>query len=109
MMPYITFRDTDKEGNLRYYILQRNHPHYVALISEKPVVGSLFCMTVPGYNLWVVFSGVLLGFFVPGYKGVEQEISTVFTDMTDWFLRERILKDPKKYKRWQYNAPIIKS
>lgn len=105
MSPYISFRDTDKEGNLRYYILQRNHPNYLALVSEKPYPESLFCMTVPGYNLWVVFSGTLLGFYIPMYFGVDKEIQGVFTEMTDWFLRERILKEPKKYKKWHYNSP----
>jgi hypothetical protein len=103
--PYITFRDTDKLGELQYYILQRDFPHYVGCISSVPVNWAIIQVGIPGYNLWVVFSGVLQGNFIPSYADVKDELSLVFGAMAQWYLTNRILTDEKKYKKWLSNAP----
>jgi hypothetical protein len=47
-----------------------------------------------------VFDGSLRGNFIPGYRGVEDEIAMVINDMSLWFYENRILKEAKKYKKW---------
>lgn len=100
MSPFLTFKDADKEGNLQLYILQRAFPHYVGVLSYIPVADSFSCIPLSGHNLWINYAGLLRGNFIPSYGGVNQEIEAVFHSMALWFYSERILKDPKRYKKW---------
>ena len=101
MNKYITFRDNDNDGVLQYYILQREFPHYVGLISSIPIPEAMCCSPIPGYNMYVVFSGTLRGNIVPSYKDIVKEIESVFDDMATWYYSERIMKDEKKYKKFK--------
>lgn len=100
MSPFITFRDTDKSGEMQYYILQREYPHYCGRIAYYPTGGSICEVPITGHNLYVSFGGVLRGNFAPAYPKVEEEINHVFHAMALWFYENRVLKEPKRYKKW---------
>lgn len=101
MMPFITFRDKDKNGNLLYYILQRDFPHYVGLLSPYPIEGVLCQSAITGHSLWIVFNGTLRGNMIPSHKGEMVEMQVVFDNMAVWFHSERILLDEKRYKKFK--------
>lgn len=101
MSPYITFRDVDNENKLRYYILQREYPHYVGVLSEKPEADPIGQGTVAKYNLWVIFAGTLRGNFIPAYQDVKKELSFIYQNMADWYYENRILKDESRYKKFK--------
>jgi hypothetical protein len=101
MSPYITYRDTDKSGVLQYFILQRKFPHYQAVILDRPKDGAIVCMPIPGYQLYVTFAGTIQGNYVLSKADLQQELQTVFEQMTDWYYKERILTDQKKYKKFK--------
>lgn len=101
MIPYITYREL-QEGRLQYYILQKEFPHYVGVISSHPVNSTLCQIAIPGYNLWVVFGGTIRGNFIPSYTDIQNEIETEFQKMAIWFLTERIQAEPKKFNKWKY-------
>lgn len=103
MSPYITFRDTDAEGELQYYILQRAYPNYVFLISNHPVESLIQSIQIPGYYMWVVFSGTLMGNFIPGYKNIIDELYHEMNQISIWYYENRILTNPKKYKNLSYD------
>lgn len=98
--PYITYRELH-DGQLQYYILQKEFPHFVGVISSHPVDKTLCQISIPGYNLWVVFGGTIRGNFIPNYPDIQQEIDLVFHNMSLWFLTERIQTEPKKFKKWK--------
>lgn len=100
MSPFITFKDLDGSGVMQYYILQRDYPHYVGRIAYYPTGGSICEVPITGHNLYVSFAGVLRGHFVPVYPKVEEEINVVFHAMALWFYTNRIVVDPKRYKKW---------
>lgn len=106
MNKYITFKDEDKNGELQYYILQREFPHYVGLILLKPKLNSIFECSIPGYNMWVSFGGTLEGNKMPSHADGLTEVKSVCLDMVDWFLENRIKKDIKRYKKWQFNPHL---
>jgi hypothetical protein len=99
MIPFFTCREEDENGKLQYYILQKAFPHYVGLLSEIPIKFKI-STPITAHNLWVVFDGSIRGNFIPSYRGVEDEIAMVINDMSLWFYENRILKEPKKYKKW---------
>ena len=99
--PYITYRELE-QGRLQYYILQKNFPHYVGIISSHPVNSTLCQIAIPGYNLWVVFGGTIRGNFIPSYADIQNEIETEFQKMAIWFLTERIQAEPKKFNKWKF-------
>jgi hypothetical protein len=101
MNQYVTFRDKDRDGNLQYYILQRDFPHYVGIVSSTPIAEVLFSAPIPGYRLYVVFSGTLRGNYVPSYTNVMAEIEAVFNAMAAWYFSERILTQEKKYSKFK--------
>ena len=101
MNPYITFRDNDKEGRLQYYVLQREFPHFVGMISERPFESTLMQMPISGYNLWLVSAGTLRGNLVPGYNNLTEQMASVFESMAAWYKANRIDKDEKKYKKFK--------
>ena len=102
MSPFITFRDIDKEGNLSYFILQRQWPHYVGIITDKHSVDALASANITSHSLYVRFYGVLEGHFVPAHRGVQEEIKEVFQKMADWYYKHRVIPNPKRFKKWAY-------
>lgn len=102
MSPFITYRDKDENGNLQYYILQRDFPHFVGVISSTPITGT-WQSGIAGHNLWVIFAGTLRGNVVPNYNHISEEIDSVFTNMAAWFHAERIVMDQKRFKRFKIN------
>lgn len=101
MEPYITFRDTDNNGELQYYILQRRFPHYVAIILGKPKEDAIVTSAVSGHHLYLSFAGTLQGNFIQAIPKVEEEIQAIFDSMSAWFYSKRILPEPKKYKKFR--------
>ncbi len=101
--PFITFRELE-DGRLQYYILQKEFPHYLGVISSHPVKSTLCQISIPGYDMWVVFGGTLRGKMIPNYKDVKNDIDVAFHNMAIWFLTERIQAEPKKFNKWK-SAP----
>ena len=100
MSPYITFKDRDKEGSLQLYILQREEPSFVGIITDRYNNNSLACVNITGYRLWVKWGGTLRGNYFPSYFKPE-EIKEVFQKMADWYLESRITGDEKRFKKWK--------
>lgn len=101
-IPYITYRE-EKEGNLLYYILQKEHPHYLGVIAYG-IIQDKIQVPITGHNLYVTFAGCLRGNFIPSYKDVVKQIENTMTSMAIWFYSERILKEPKKYLKFKLNV-----
>lgn len=101
MEPYITFRDTDKNDELQYYILQRAFPHYIGVIKYKPSDAALFYLSISGHHLYILYAGTLQGNFLPGYKDAIDEMELVIKGMAEWFYASRIVVEPNKYKKWK--------
>lgn len=104
--PYITYRDTDNEGNLQYYILQKEFPHFVGLISAFPKTEFIPAIGISGYNLWVVFNYTLRGRMIPSYKEIDKEILQAMCNMAEWYYENRILTEPKKYKKFKIETYV---
>lgn len=104
MQPYITFVETNDKGELIYYILQKEFPHYQAYISITRVEKALAQATVAGYNMQIVFCGVINGAFVPSYNNVMNEIQFTLEQMSLFFLTNRINVEPKKYLKFKINV-----
>lgn len=92
---YLTFRS----DNSNLYILQRRHPHYLALISYKPDDTALIEVQVTGYKIWIVFAGTLSGNTVLMTQDWKEQLSSTFIDMADYYLYQRIHKEPERYKK----------
>lgn len=107
MNRYITFRDTNDKGDLLYFILQRDFPHYNCCLADQPIVNFVQPMPISSYNLWIVFVGTLRGNFIPYYQSIGDEIRAVMQDMAEWYFTERILKDEKKFKKWKINVSSV--
>lgn len=106
MIPYITYREADNEGILRYYILQKAHPHYVAVISYIPIENKLVgCVAISDYHLYVNFAGTLRGNMIPADKGAIKEIEAVLSDMGSWYFVNRVQPDVKRFKKHKINVP----
>ena len=104
MQRYVTFRDTDNEGELQYYILQRDFPHIVAKITTYPVENKLSYTQITGYYLWITLTGTLRGDFIPNYVNILEEIKFVIEDMSIWYYENRIIPNEKKYKKFKYDS-----
>ncbi len=100
MIPYITYRELEN-GHLQYYILQKEFPHYIGVISSHPINQTICQIPIPGYNLWVVFGGTLRGNMIPNYKDIQNEIDIEFQKMSIWFLTERIQSELKRFNKWK--------
>lgn len=100
MSPFITFKDLGKDDILQLYILQRDFPHYCGTVCYFPIADSICCVPVAGHNLWVAFAGTIRGNFIPSYNDALQQIIPIFEQMASWFYINRILADPKRYKKW---------
>lgn len=108
MQPYITYRETDDKGELQYYILQREFPHYLGVVKSSPQESVLVQAPVAGHYLWVVFSGTIRGNMIPAYQEIYKEIESVFTAMAEWYFLNRIKGNEKKFKKFKIetNVPI---
>ena len=100
MSPFITYRDIE-EGELQYYILQREFPHYVGIISTYPKTNFIESMPVTGYNLWIIFDGTIKGSVIPSYKNVYVDITSALNEMSNWYYANRIVPQEKKYKKFK--------
>lgn len=100
MSPFITYRDIE-EGELQYYILQREFPHYVGIISTYPKTNFIESMPIAGYNLWIVFDGTIKGEVIPSYKNVDVDIKNSLNEMSIWYYAHRIIPQEKKYKKFK--------
>jgi hypothetical protein len=98
MQPFITFREMDESGTLRYYILQREHPHFIGEIRYAP--SGIAHAQVPSHDLWICFCGTLQGFVLPARTTVIEELNSVLEKMSVWFHHNRISPNPKKYAKW---------
>lgn len=98
--PYITYRE-HVGGKNHYFVLQKEFPHYVAIITTMPVEGALVNQPVASYQLYLSFNGTLSGNYIPSYQDVYDEIVHVFFEMSNWFYAERVLREPKRYKKWK--------
>jgi len=103
MDKYISYRETDEEDFLQYYILQKEFPHILVNISERPVVNFVQPVPINEYNLFLVFSGTLRGNVIPSFINIGEEIKSVMQDMSVWFYEYRIIPNEKKYKKWKIN------
>jgi hypothetical protein len=108
MSPYITYRDIDQDGKLGYYILQREFPHYIGIISEHSKESVVPSIQITNYYLWVIFNGTLRGNLIPGYKNIAEDIKFVVNDMAIWYYAMRIVPNEKKYKKFKYDSSPIK-
>lgn len=99
--PFISYREENENGLLCYYICQKEHPHYVGIISVGQLVESLASAPVANYNLYVNFIGVLRGNYVPNYSDVLQDIQRNVWEMANWFYINRIVTEPKKYSKFK--------
>lgn len=103
-LEYISYRENDEDGELQYYILQRDFPHYIGLISTYPKDSIVPSIQITNYYLWVVFNGSLRGSLIPGYKNIEKDIKFVLNDMAIWYYAYRIVPNEKKYKKFKYDS-----
>lgn len=100
MQPYITFRE-ELGNELGYFILQREFPHFLCYIAERPIVNFVQPMPVSAYNLWIIFNGTLRGNMIPSYKDIGKEIESVMSEMASFYYEHRILTNEKKYRKWK--------
>lgn len=105
MIPYITYREPDANGNLEYYILQKAFPHFCGRITEQPIDGAIINQPIAGYNLWIAFNYTIRGKMIPDYKNIMDEIEDIFFKMSVWFYTERIVTDKQRYKKFKINEP----
>lgn len=108
MNPFITFREFDNDGNLQYFILQRDFPHYVGYISPIPKNVIASGAPIMNYNLWVNFWGTIRGRFAPTYQNAGDEIGQIMFQMGEWFYQHRIMQDEKKYKKYKIPKDVPK-
>jgi len=101
-----TYRELDDDGKLAYYIVQKDFPHYVGVISTTPKKKFIEPSPIAGYNLWVTLDGTLRGNFIPSYKNITDEIVVVLDKMANWYLQQRIIPDYKRYKKFKINDTI---
>lgn len=101
MEKYITYRESDIDGNFRYFICQKEHPHFVGEIVTVPKKMFIESTPISGYNLWICFSWTLRGAMIPSYKNVEDMMRITMEDMALWFLDKRIKNDEKKYTKFK--------
>jgi len=103
MSPFITFRDNDLQNGLQYYILQREYPHYMSVITEEKLDSIIPPQQITGYYLWVNFCGTLRGNLIPGYLHIQEDIKFVLNEMTQWYYINRVVPQHKKFKKFKYD------
>lgn len=101
---YITYRENDSVGELKYYILQRIYPHYTFELSTYPVERIFPAHQINGYHLWVCFAGTIMGnLILPSLAIQEKQINCVMDDAATWFYEHRLIPQAKKYKKFKYD------
>jgi hypothetical protein len=101
---YITYRENDNAGELKYYILQRIYPHYTFELSTYPVERIFPAHQINGYHLWVCFAGTIMGnLILPSLAIQEKQINCVMDDAATWFYEHRLIPQAKKYKKFKYD------
>jgi len=106
MIPYITYREKDDNGEMQYYILQKAFPHMTGRLVTFPIEGALANEPISGYNLWITWGGCLRGNVIPDSRNFDKEIANVFAQMSSWFYGERILVDEKKFKKFKIKTDV---
>lgn len=104
MQQFITYRELDKNGELQYYILQKEFPHYVCYISTVKKENVISQWAVSEYNLYVIFCGTIRGNFIPSYKNIAEEIDSVVLSMANWYKENRILTNQKRYEKFKIKS-----
>ena len=100
MSPFITFKDTNQNGELQLFVLQRDYPHFVGTLTYYPTGSAIVQVPITAHNLYMTFYGTLRGSYIPLANHIDIEMESVFHAMALWFYSERIMKDPKRYKKW---------
>lgn len=100
-IPFVTFREVDETGTLRYYILQKDFPHNLGKILSQPDHEAIVQSIVPAYNLYIVWSGTLRGNMIAAYPDYKKELQQTFDQMATFFYTERILVDEKRYSKFK--------
>ncbi len=103
MIPFIAFTEKDENDSIRYFVLQKDFPHFVGEILSHPKEGT-WQSPIGGYNLWVVFSGTLQGRLIPSYRNISDEMQSVFDNMAVWYLANKIIPNKSKYKKFKINV-----
>jgi len=109
VIKFITYREPNENGLLCYYILQKAFPHYRAILSKGKLEDALVSMPVFGYNLHLNFNGCIRGNILPSYQDAIKEIEFTMMEMSDWFYKNRILTEPKKYEKFRHDYISAKS
>ena len=105
MTPYITFRESDNEGNLRYYILQKAFPHFLGAITYLPIDNAIIhSAPISDYNMYVSFSGTIKGNVIPLLNSIDKEAESIMADMAQWYYQNRIMVDEKRFKKWKIKS-----
>ena len=105
-VPFITYREKDSKGVLRYYVLQKDHPHNVGVIISQPDHEAIVQSVIPGYNLWIVWDGVLMGRYIHASVDYAKELQVVFDNMSAWFWAERIALDKKRFEKFKAKSNV---
>lgn len=100
MERYITFRD-EEDKKPKYYILQRDFPHFIGEVSTTPDKHLVGATPIPGYKLWIVFQFCLRGKSVPSYRDLESIILNTMNDMASWYFQNRIETDQKRFLKFK--------
>lgn len=101
---FISYREENETGLLCYFILQKQAPHYKAIVSVGVLPEALASAPIGGYNLYVNYSGLLSGNFIPAFDGVIEEVTAILWSMGSWYLEHRILTDRKKYDKFKIHT-----
>lgn len=101
---YITYREADNVGELKFYILQKTYPHYTFEVSTYPIERIFPAHQISGYYLWICFAGTIMGnLILPSLAIQEKQINCVAEDVVNWFYQHRIIPQEKKYKKYKYD------
>lgn len=103
MEPFITFRENNKDGVLSYFILQREYPHFVGMVVDRPRDNKIQA-PIAGHNLWVEFYGTVRGAFIPALAKTYEDMCQSARAMADWYHANRIETNLSKYKKWRNHA-----
>lgn len=103
MIPFILFKEKDKNGNIQQYVLQRDYPNYIGVVNFRPIETTICQQPIAGYNLWVNFNGSLRGNMMPLDKGSLKEMEEIFFNMACWFYTEM---DTIKYESYKIKTDV---
>lgn len=105
-IPFITYREMDATGILRYYILQKDFPHNVGVVLSQPKYEAICMSIIPSYNLYVVWDGTLRGNVVAAYPDYKVDLQLCFDNMAAWFWAERIVMDKKRFEKFKIKQDV---